>query len=320
MEYHKPDDRWDIFGIKSFEDYCENAIVKAKFHPDVPADINEAFAMAEYMMAHSYYHYPLYHEAFSKVLRIIEMAVKLRCTQLAIPLEQMNAKRKRIEKRVLKALMDDLIKAEPTKKLQSQFEVARSLRNSTMHPDRHIYSGAMTKNYIKQSITLLNTLFLPESVFIQFQNELSRAQRQLSLLHKAPFILEKADKRYLIEKASLEAAIQIGDQWFYLLAGHPVILNANENLSNHNYIKPLCLQIKNMSCIDDKLRAVHEEDNWEILLYSTRHRTNIETYEAYQRELGAVDENDREMYRHYMSHEIGEVENDFWYQKLWSVD
>ena len=123
MEYHVPDNRWQIFGMDNFANYVEKAVVKGQFHPSVPADIVEAYKMAEYMMAHAYYHYPLYHEALSKVLRIIEMAVKFRCQQIKINLTQIAKRKGKQEegKRVLKHLMDDIAKAEPVKKLERQF-------------------------------------------------------------------------------------------------------------------------------------------------------------------------------------------------------
>jgi len=320
MEYHQPDNRWDIFGFKNFEAYVQRAVVKGLFNPCVPKDIIEAFKMAEFMMAHAYYHYPLYHEAFSKVLRIIEMAVKFRCQQLNIPLEFIKKGKKSPDKKGLKMLMDDLLKVEPAKKLKQEFDVARSLRNTTMHPDRHIYSGAITKSYIKKAVSLLNILFLPEKVFTSFQQQLEVIQHSVGYLPKELLVLKSSERKYLLESVNFEAAVLVNDEWCYLLVGHPIMLNTLENLQNHSYLKPLAFFVNKISVSHRSIEALDENTNEIILVQLTDHPTNMKTYRDYLKALQSVTENDRLMYKHNKNHEVGEKENDFWYEKLWKVN
>jgi hypothetical protein len=320
MEYHTPDTRWAGFGFHSFDEYCNGLLVKGNFHNCVPKDIIEDYQIAEYMMAHAYYHYPFYHEALSKVLRIIEMAVKCRCKQLKIPLEHINQKSNREQKKVLKILMDDLVKAEPAKQLQQQFTVARSLRNTIMHPDRYVVTGAMSKGYIRQCITLLNTLFLPESKFIFLKEELEKTKLSLALFCKKLLVLEIAGNKFLLNGVSIEAAITINNEASYLMIGYPIMLNVRENLTAHTYVKTLFFFVRNIIPSDNKVEALDEYTNEKISIYATDHTINVSHFDAYLKALNEVDQKERTMYELNTAHEIQEAKNKFWYEKLWKID
>src|SRR5690554_2604864 len=96
MEYFEPDSRWKLYQVFSLEEYVEKFVVKCKFHKDVPADIQDAWQTVEYLLAHAYYHWPMYDEGFKKALLIVEMAVKLRAKELDIPLKNQNNRDKRL--------------------------------------------------------------------------------------------------------------------------------------------------------------------------------------------------------------------------------
>ena len=74
--------------MPDFDTYCVKSVVKGLFHPSVPKDVIDAYEVAEYMMAHAYYHWPLYDESFTKLLLITEMAIKIRCVHFGIPVEE----------------------------------------------------------------------------------------------------------------------------------------------------------------------------------------------------------------------------------------
>jgi hypothetical protein len=319
MKYQVSDPIWQSFGIDSFEGYCEKIIVTAKFHSHVPNDIIEDFASAEYMMAYAYYHYPLYHEAFSKVLRIIELAVKTRCSQLNIPVEWHNPKRNRNEKKVLKTLMDELQVVEQEKELATRFEIARSLRNSLMHPTQYSHSGALSRDYIKQAIILLNTLFLPGSLFTLFRNECKRIQLLLTPFSEKPIVLEHSNKRYLITHVSCEAAYRTDEKWNYLIIGYPIMLNATELLSQHSYLKLFSFVAKEINIVGNDLEIICSSRDEKIHINLTINPKNISVFEEYKTGLSSVTETDRKMYEHYTAHQVGEIENSFWYENLWKI-
>jgi hypothetical protein len=319
IKYNQPDSLWENFGLQDHETYCKKVVVRGLFQPNVPKDVREAFIIAEYMMANAYYHAPLYHEAFSKVLRIIEMAIKLKCKQLNISLEYTKKAKKYTEKKVLKELMNDLILAEPEKKLANQFNVARTLRNLTMHPDHNVYSGAMTKNYIKQSVTLLNTLFTPENIFIDFEKHLGEIKQDLIANQKGLSILEYLGKRYLVERVDIKSAILINHEWHFLLVCYPIMLNAFENLKKQYYLKPLILNVSDINFCTGLIKAIETNKGVNVTIISTDQAENQRMYNDYLNDLQKVEDKEKLMYEYNTANEIGKREVDFWYEKLWKI-
>ncbi|RYE51422.1 MAG: hypothetical protein EOP48_18245 [Sphingobacteriales bacterium] len=155
MNYHEPDSRWAGFDIHDYNSYFRTYLVKGLFHSVVPHEVKEAYSMAEYMMAFAWYHYPLYDEAFFKVLRIIEMAVKLRCQQIDIQLRNTRLRNNKTveETKMLQQLANELRKAEPDKDLRILTEIIPKLRNSIMHPVRHSFAGSSSYGAVKRCDT-----------------------------------------------------------------------------------------------------------------------------------------------------------------------
>lgn len=164
--------------MNDFEDYKKNCVVKGQFHSLVPKDVVEAFEVAEYIMAHAYYHYPLYDEAYSKLLLIVEMAIKLRCKQLGIQIEtgKINKKNGQPINKVLDVLIKEMAAIEPTKSIEKGLHWLRERRNSKMHPDGHFYMGSMVSPAMKIGVTILNKIFTPDNTFQLFESELLKVQ------------------------------------------------------------------------------------------------------------------------------------------------
>src|SRR5688572_3734537 len=115
MKYRVPDPLWESFGANNFEEYCEKFVVSGKFHPAVPQEIVNEYVQVEYLLSSAYYSYPLLDEAISKALKIMELAVKIKCKQSGILLSQKASSKSR---KSLKELIDALDKMEPLKDLQ----------------------------------------------------------------------------------------------------------------------------------------------------------------------------------------------------------
>jgi hypothetical protein len=76
--FYTPDTRWDFYQISDEEEFAEKLVIEGVFHQEVPEDVIEAYETTEYLMAHLYYYWPMYDEAFNKVLFTIEMGIKLK--------------------------------------------------------------------------------------------------------------------------------------------------------------------------------------------------------------------------------------------------
>jgi hypothetical protein len=80
----------------------------------------KSFVPCKHIAAQAYYHYPLCDEEASKALRIMELAVKLKCKQLKISLIRFAATSTRAKKPQAKRLfqlMNEIVAADPPVKI-----------------------------------------------------------------------------------------------------------------------------------------------------------------------------------------------------------
>jgi len=206
ISYNTPDPTWQVVGCKDFDAYCEKYVIKGEFHSRVPEDVVNSYLVAEHIMAHSYYHYPMYDEAFSKLLRTVELAVKQRLKELSIDVS---------EKSILKVLVDQLQKREPGKNLWIALKNLTDLRNIYMHPKNFTFGGVIFQRPIRQIIIVLNQLFLPESFLVTQQEHLKEKQSAC-----ADFATEKLVLFYgeQVEEAvgfHIQDALFVGNEWIY---------------------------------------------------------------------------------------------------------
>jgi predicted regulator of amino acid metabolism with ACT domain len=131
--FYTPDTRWDFYQISDEEEFAEKLVIEGVFHQEVPEDVIEAYETIEYLMAHSYYYWPMYDEAFNKVLFTIEMGIKLKAKELNVPIYE---KRKGGKKkaRSLYNIINDICDADHLGDLKNMLHRSRNLRNMQAHP------------------------------------------------------------------------------------------------------------------------------------------------------------------------------------------
>ena len=318
MEYHKPAAQWNIFGIPDFESYCEKSVVKGLFHKSVPKDVVDAYEVAEYMMAHAYYHYPLYEEAFSKLLRITEMAVKLRCKELGIDLTATKIVKNKpvVVDKNFNSLINELSSKEPLKNIKAGLHWLREKRNSHMHPDSHTYMGSMTYGIIKVGVTVLNKIFIPEQNLLSFRNQLATIQTHLSSFNQGPSVFIK--KGYLIERIEVRDALQINGKWFYFVLIHPITDQIAVQIEKNDQVPPETFVVDEFFLDAEKLTMRDVNTTETITCYRTTKPENIATYNLFITERNAAEANiirfsfipgDMPVGKH----------NDFLYEWLWKV-
>ncbi|XVJ66873.1 MAG: hypothetical protein HEQ40_12165 [Lacibacter sp.] len=322
MEYHQPDDRWELFALKDFEAYNKSLVVKGQFHPKVHKDVADSFVLCEYMMAHAYYHYPLYDEALSKLLLILEMGVKLRCKELEIPLQyEIYNKKKGIteeRKKKLHQLIEDLDTKEPQKKIKDALHRYRSLRNMFMHPEQYQYSGIGGKKAIVFGICILNMLFLNEALFVSIENEVKRLEEFHAQFNNDLYVMAYADQRILVEDIGIMGAVPIENIWRYLLVVSPVLELAD--VDDFSYPVPIILEIDSVSFNNGKLE-VKESDSERIISFEvTDHPTNLAKYQNFLARKEALPEDESWAYKLAIKSDISLKKDEFWYKWLWKID
>ncbi len=319
MEYHQPDGTWSVFSINDYKTYLTHFLVKGQFHPCVPKDVSDSFLSAEHIMAHAYYHYPLYDEAASKVLRIIEMAVKMRCNQLNISLvtKYLNKKTGLPYDKALKNLMDDLTAAEPIKALDWQLDHSRKLRNNYMHPDSHKFSGGLSRNFIRRSVTLLNKLFLPETFFTPNSTHLNSVVSQIAAFTKGPTVLLFNSNKYLVYNVALGDCLQVDGAWLYCLYAQPIVLNIVEEINNHSYAPAFLFTVKDLVLEQEKITATDIGSGTTIELHTTNHPHNTLLYDNFINNIQSTAANDLRWYDYNCQEELAKQIGEFQYSWLW---
>lgn len=157
--YFDPDPLMHYYQIQSGDEFVKAYLVKGDFGPKVPEDIVHGFKTAEYLMAHSYYHWPMYDEAFRKVLGIHEMAVKFRCKELGIEVLKPGRDGKKDQAKPLGTLHDELIKRLKLDLFRYTFDSILAFRNEKAHPEKHAFGGTFHKIHIEMIVKFINLIF-----------------------------------------------------------------------------------------------------------------------------------------------------------------
>lgn len=254
MGFHEPDPRWDAFGCPTFESYLNAYLLRSKFHKNVPKQITESYITIEHLIAHAYYFYPMYDEAISKLLRTMEMAVKIKCQQLNISTIVEKKKNKngceQIVKydRAFKELIDDVCKAEPKKNLSGSMHRIRELRNMNMHPEQNSYAGGIGMPSVYSCILLLNMLFAEEAVFSTIRNTLEAFHKQILPLKDRALSFHYGTEKILIYDFDVLDSIVIDGKPRFFLCARPV-LEITEEIENEKKvtgIQPICIWVDDL--------------------------------------------------------------------------
>ncbi|GHA76673.1 hypothetical protein [Pontibacter akesuensis] len=315
-KWYELDERWTAIGVEDREDYVRHYVVEGRFHASVHEDVVKAYQTAEHLMALAWYHYPVYDEALKKLLGILEMAVKLRCQDIGIPLEEINKKGRRYSFR-LEELMDKLCEQEPEKDLKWQLHHGRKLRNNFAHPDRHSFMGGLFVLPFIPLINTLNLLFLETAVVVAAKEHLAYLQQRFAKYQEGLFVLEREDKRYLITKAIPHHTHETSEGWISFWSFAPVLLNGFESLSKHSYSRPLLLTLTNLENIGSAFVGVDLETGAQVRIIPTNHPCNLEMLAQHKTDLNRLDEIDRMLYGRYVEDEVAKKLSRFKYKYCW---
>ncbi|RYE51421.1 MAG: hypothetical protein EOP48_18240, partial [Sphingobacteriales bacterium] len=127
-------------------------------------------------------------------------------------------------------------------------------------------------------MTLINTIFLPQKTFSDFHIQLKDAKEKLEIFRDRPLVLDLVEVRFLIEDIKIEAAVYVEDQWQYLLAAHPMMLNVLENLMEQVYLKPFCFFIHSLSFQNGVIKANEIDTEQKIIIRPSANASDIGIY------------------------------------------
>ncbi len=287
MNYYKPDDRWEIFGIKTKEQFEQRFIVKGYFHDGVPNEIKDAFITVEYLMAHAYFFWPIYDEAMNKALRLLEMAIKQKALQQNLPLKGKSYAK----------LINEICCEPYNRSLKDNFNRAREIRNHHVHAERNSFSGAVGgkgKN-IQLFVTFLNELFRDDN-WQKAQFEKSQAIERQLLTFKDSLMIFENNAPGILVSGILD--FKILDETLFLVL-NPVLSNTKKSLEEHRYSNPISIALSNFTFQEDFLTGT-SEDCHEIKIYKTAKAENVLQLENHTNGLNSVGTKNRALFEAYM--------------------
>lgn len=243
-DWYQPDEIWEVLGIKTREDYVHRHVFEARFHAGVPEDIVRAYATVSQLMAQAWHHYPLYDEAITKLLFLIEMAVKLRCGQVGIALTSTTSAGRQRAKHLQK-LIDELAQLEPCKARQFEYPLnhARELRNLVAHPAHYSHGGVMLRHQVQPLMNLLNLLFLDEAVVMHSAAHLAQLRQQRAAMGTKLLGLTRKGQSIVLTEAVPLQTHWVQNEWRVIWAFYPLVPDIFEVVSRHQPVPPILLTI-----------------------------------------------------------------------------
>ncbi len=297
--YTTADTTWSLFSTtQTREDYVQHMVIPGRFHPQVPLDVTASYVTVEYLMAHAWYHYPMYDEALKKLLGIFEMAIKLRCDQLGISLKQSNKSGAPTDKdKNLANLIKEYEQKEPAKKLKGWLNHTRELRNIFSHPKQHSFAGGTFRQHIIVGVNLLNLIFEDPSVATTAQHlQQQFEQNNGDLQQDGLFILEHTGQRFLVTGMQLTSVFSTPSGWVYYCVFKPVLQQAFQSLSNHRYPPPLIVALQNPVRTGDTLEGTDLKTQTAVRVGPNNRPENIQALQQHQSEWAQLDELDQASY------------------------
>ena len=300
MKWFEADERWDLYGIKSREDFVEKFVVEGKFHNQVPADIVSAFETVSYLLANSYSHWELQDEALNKALLIMEMAVKLKAKELNIDLKFLPNKKGHVFEKKLSTIIDEICSKSDLSFLKPDFDRARNLRNHVVHPDRHSFMGVLAKaksNFMLFN-NIINLMFLQDKEIKLLLNNRLEIGNKLEVFKNSLFVLETSKHKILIDTIHFHKYACYNNKELLILLVNPILLNVYENFTQNKFPEPMLIILKEFNIEDSKISGIDMENN-SIMINYTAKLANILTLKTYSEEIAKLEIGKMNMYNVY---------------------
>jgi len=283
-QYLQPDMRWEIFGMPDSETFLKNMMIKERFIEAVPEDIKKSFVTVQYLIAHSYFYYEMYDEAYKKMLGIYEMAIKYKYAQLAAvaPGVAGNGKTKQLK---LHEMITAICKDKQFMGFESRMHEIRNKRNIAAHPQNYSFVGIMVKASMLGVVNMINFLFVSplSAENWQYSNEIW--SKRFSSFNSGAYILEIAGNQHLVDGMMMDAMVVVESEEIMLCSLIIVRENTVANLKLHKSENPIVMVASRVKVHGDYLTGQHLESGLEFKLCPATASKDILIWENYKRDL-----------------------------------
>lgn len=320
-KWYTPDEIWSVlYNVKTKEEFAQNWVVKGRFHTAVPEDILKSYKTVEYLMAHAWFHWPMFDEALRKLLGMVEMAVKFRCKTMGIDLTfqriDKNGKGK-IEDKSQAILIDQLCKKETKKGLKKWLHDVRWLRNYFAHPKEHSFMGGIAVAKIKNIVNLINLIFLDEAEFVAANEQKGHFEAACAAFKQGLFVLEYNQLRILVTEMKVLESFKVNGNWVALCFFLPVLVDIPENLPNHRFAPPPIIALQQPIVKDGILEANDLETGSTVKIFATTHPDNQKALNQHQQDWDQLSQHEQASYNSHLNNACGCKIRDFMYTHRW---
>ena len=297
MNWYEPESIWPNFDIANRDEFVKKFVVAGKFNKNVPQDIVNSFETVSYLLAHSYYHYPMFDEAINKALLTLEMAIKIKAQDLNIHLKTLPNKKNITRNKNLASLINEICEIPAYAFLKPNLDRARDFRNERMHPDKYQLSGIVGAPSINVMlfVNVINKMFLKKPLLKSIQNIQNSLDSSLAhLVQGGLFLLEHKNNKYAVNKIFECRFYSDGLKDIYLLWINVLLNNITDNIKKYRF-DPFVVALKNLKPTSGGLIGQDFDDN-EIILSSTKHPECIKILKDYNQEKKNVKFDDLDFY------------------------
>jgi hypothetical protein len=308
-EYLTPELLWNSLDINSFEQFLEKIAVKGRFHKDVPQDVIQEFKTIEFLIAYSYFYYPMLDIAFFKATTVFEMAVRLRCEQLKLKIPS-----------VKHISLDHLLKrlsAVVHPSLPREWFVVKVIRNHLAHPNQSSLLGVTTLNGFPQIVNILNKLFLPIDFFNDLETKTNQLIEKSKLFNSGLFVLEYDNKNYLIHCAKPYVNYIRNNKEISFWGCNPVLSEFPKTFKDLTDSYVICLPLTDIEIENGVISATILNKHHKIKIYETENSLNEETYIKFNIQAQMAEPGVFEMYKQFIDEEVSKGIVKFMYEEFW---
>lgn len=305
-EFLEPDSVWEVFGIKTQEDFVEKFITKGKFHKKVPKSIQKDYRIVERLQFYSYYNFALIDEAFGKSTRIFEASVNIKISELGLESEKFESLTSKIKK----------LKKNSSNELNDKWLHAKELRNIFAHHQAGRLMGVAIFNAFKHNINMINSVFLEHQEIFEKEELLKKIASESKHLKDGLFILEHNDKRFLIWSMIPYTSSFSNNLEKSFWVFHPVYGTKSIN-DISDFPPPFKFNLKDLKIKENGLTAKIIETNKSIKIYETKNTLDREIYEKHKLQILDVDLKIKQMYWTVLENDLNKAVSNFIYNYHW---
>lgn len=233
----------------------------------------------------------MFDEAMSKMLLIMEMAIKLKAETLNIPL-----KKGKRDKR-LAEIINEVFENKEMVFLKPDFDRAREFRNMKMHPKKHQFMGVMgfTNDNARLFVNIINLLFLDTKDLEKIISKTDQLHNDLKPFQNGLHVLQFQGQKILIDGFHTFKYREFENNKMLLIYVNPIIKNVHEQFLKRKYPEPLIIAFSEFIIKEDSIEGLDLERN-AMKIYIDNKEQNLKTYYDYIMALSDISETDIQIF------------------------